>query len=241
MEASEKIIIALDFPEEERALNLVDILGSFCRIYKVGSELFASAGSKIIEKLRSRGKDVFLDLKFHDIPNTVGRVSRLSTQLGVRIFNVHAFGGSQMMKAAKEESLKAAEMAGQDSPLVLAVTILTSLTSDVLVDELKILSTVENQTIHFARLAQDSGLDGVVCSPFEIEGVREACGEKFVVLTPGIRPKWAAANDQKRFKTPVEAVKEGADFIVVGRPVTQSENPRESMDKIIREISGVKS
>jgi len=237
----EKVIIALDFSDEREALELVDSLGEYCSFYKVGSELFTSCGPGIIEKLRERGKEVFLDLKFHDIPNTVGSVSRVAARLGVKIFNVHAFGGSAMMKIAKEESIKAAKEYGTKEPMVLAVTILTSLNSDILVDELKILSTVQNQVIHFSILAKDSGLDGAVCSPFEIESVREACGKDFVILTPGIRPEWACSNDQMRFKGPGAAINDGADYIVIGRPVTKSENPLESMKKILEEINSVKS
>ena len=142
-----------------------------------------------------------------------------------------------MMKKAKEESLKEAVKNGQAPPLVLGVTILTSLTSDMLVEELKILCSVDNQVIHLAKLAKDSGLDGVVCSPFEAKMIKEACGNDFIVLTPGIRPLWSVTDDQKRFKTPQDAITDGADFLVIGRPVTKNEDPKGAFEKILDEIN----
>ena len=238
MKAAEKIIIALDFPELEKAMELVDLLGEKCQTYKVGSELFTAAGPKVIEKLSSLGKEVFLDLKFHDIPNTVGSSARVCAGMGVKMFNVHASGGSAMMKKAKEESLYASQELGKKPPLVLAVTVLTSMTSDILVDELKILSSAKNQVIHYVRLAEDSGLDGVVCSPFEVKAVREHCSKDFVIVTPGIRPAGSTADDQKRIKPPAEALKDGSDYLVIGRPVTKSDDPLGSLEKILQEISG---
>ena len=237
MDVQKKVIIALDFPNSDKASALGDILGEKAKIYKVGSELLTSYGPGIVKELRDKGKDVFLDLKFHDIPNTVGASAKVSTSLGVKIFNVHASGGSEMMKKAKEESLKEAVKNGQAPPLVLGVTILTSLTSDMLVEELKILCSVDNQVIHLAKLAKDSGLDGVVCSPFEAKMIKEACGNDFIVLTPGIRPLWSVTDDQKRFKTPQDAITDGADFLVIGRPVTKNEDPKGAFEKILDEIN----
>ncbi len=239
MSAKDKIIIALDFPSRREAVEMVNILGESCSFYKIGLELFIAEGPSIVRELKDMGKDIFLDLKLNDIPNTVGRASYIIGRMGIRMFNVHAFGGREMMKAAKEQSEKGAMDAGEKPPIVLAVTVLTSISSDILVDEIRILSTAENQAIHLSRLAEDSNLDGVVCSPLEIGLIKDACGKNFITVSPGIRLEESKEDDQKRIATPKMAIESGGDYIVIGRPVTRSEKPKDTLNKIIESIEKI--
>jgi orotidine-5'-phosphate decarboxylase len=236
MDARDRLIIALDFSHAEKAIEFVDLIEDRCRFYKVGSELFTTDGHFVIQELNKRKKNVFLDLKFHDIPHTVGAVSRVCARMDVKIFNVHASGGLEMMREAKKTSLEEAGKSGKKPPLILAVTVLTSITSEVLKKEMKVSLTAKRQVIHLAKMAQSAGLDGVVCSPFEIKDIKRSCGSGFIVLTPGVRPSWSEAGDQKRFKTPKEAFEDGADYLVIGRPVTKSLEPVASLEKILQEM-----
>ena len=214
-----RIIVALDYPDEKNALALVDRLepGS-CRL-KVGKELFTRAGPALVRALVSRGFDVFLDLKFHDIPNTVASACRAAADLGVWMLNVHALGGARMLAAARE----GIERSGHAS-LLIAVTILTSMDEDDLA-AVGLAGTPADNVRRLALLAESCGLDGVVCSSRETTMLRGQVGDDFVLVTPGIRPSGSAPDDQRRIMTPVEAVSAGASYLVIGRPVTQADDP----------------
>jgi len=230
----ETIIIALDVGSLEQARDLAEAIGDRAVLFKVGSELFTRCGPAAVELLRERGKEVFLDLKFHDIPNTVSRAVAAAAALGVKMLNVHASGGVEMMKAAAE-----AAKASGNSPKVLAVTVLTSIDDAILAEDIGCGRRVEQQVVHLAGLASEGGLDGVVASPKEIGVIRQSLGPDFLIVTPGIRPRWAAKGDQRRVTTPAEAIQAGANYIVIGRPVTASDDPRQALERIIAEISGV--
>ena len=224
-----KIFVALDVETKEKALDIVSDLKGLGACFKIGKQLFTSTGPELVKEIVGMGEDVFLDLKYHDIPNTVAKAGVAAAQLGVKIFNVHASGGRKMMEAVREEMNKLT-----DPPLVLAVTILTSLGEED-IREVGFDRTIPEQIAKLARLAKDSGMDGVVASPLEIELIRETCGKDFKILTPGIRPAFAAVNDQKRIATPAEALRKGADYLVIGRPITAAENRREAFLKILEE------
>lgn len=224
-----KIFVALDVETKEKALEIVGDLKGLGACFKIGKQLFTSTGPDLVREIVGMGEDVFLDLKYHDIPNTVAKAGVAAAQLGVKIFNVHASGGRKMMEAVRNEMDKL-----QNPPLVLAVTILTSLGEED-IREVGFDRTIPEQIARLAKLAQISGMDGVVASPLEIELIRETCGKDFKILTPGIRPAFAETNDQKRIATPAEALRKGADFLVIGRPITAAENRREAFLKILEE------
>ena len=224
-----KIFVALDVESKAKALEIVSDLKGLGACFKIGKQLFTSTGPELVREIVAMGEDVFLDLKYHDIPNTVAKAGAAAAQLGVKIFNVHASGGRKMMEAVRSEMDKL-----QNPPLVLAVTILTSLGEED-IREVGFDRTIPEQIAKLAKLAKDSGMDGVVASPLEIELIRETCGKDFKILTPGIRPAFAAVNDQKRIATPAEALRKGADYLVIGRPITAAENRREAFLKILEE------
>ncbi len=224
-----KIFVALDVENKEKALEIVSDLRGLGACFKIGKQLFTSTGPELVREIVGMGEDVFLDLKYHDIPNTVAKAGAAAAQLGVKIFNVHASGGRKMMEAVREEMNKLT-----NPPLVLAVTILTSLGEED-IREVGFDRTIPEQIAKLAKLAKDSGMDGVVASPLEIELIRETCGRDFKILTPGIRPAFAAVNDQKRIATPAEALRKGADYLVIGRPITAAENRRDAFLKILEE------
>ncbi len=224
-----KIFVALDVETKEKALEIVGDLKGLGACFKIGKQLFTSTGPELVREIVGMGEDVFLDLKYHDIPNTVAKAGVAAAELGVKIFNVHASGGRKMMEAVRNEMDKLT-----NPPLVLAVTILTSLGEED-IREVGLDRTIPEQIAKLAKLAKDSGMDGVVASPLEIELIRETCGKDFKILTPGIRPAFAAVNDQKRIATPAEALRKGADFLVIGRPITAAENRREAFLKILEE------
>ncbi|HSG11968.1 MAG TPA: orotidine-5'-phosphate decarboxylase [Gammaproteobacteria bacterium] len=228
-----RIIVALDYPDEKNALALVDRLepGS-CRL-KVGKELFTRAGPALVRALVSRGFDVFLDLKFHDIPNTVASACRAAADLGVWMLNVHALGGARMLAAARE----GIERSGHAS-LLIAVTILTSMDEDDLA-AVGLAGTPADNVRRLALLAESCGLDGVVCSSRETTMLRGQVGDDFVLVTPGIRPSGSAPDDQRRIMTPVEAVSAGASYLVIGRPVTQADDPTGVLRTINSELAAV--
>lgn len=236
MSAREKLIVALDLPSADAATRLAEKLHGRVGMFKVGSELFTAEGPVLARYLVATGEKVFLDLKFHDIPNTVRAAAREAAQLGVSLLNVHASGGRKMMEAALE-GVRSAESGSQDMarPRVLAVTVLTSLASDDLA-ELGLAGTPEDVVVRLARLAQQAGLDGVVASPREIAAIRRACGPGFLIVTPGIRPATAASDDQARIATPERAIQAGADYLVVGRPITAAPDPVAAADAIVAEI-----
>lgn len=231
---SKRVIVALDFPDADSALAAAARLDpSLCRV-KVGKELFVSAGPAVVAQLHERGFEVFLDLKFHDIPNTVAGACRAAARLGVWMVNVHASGGSAMMRAARE-----AVAAFARPPLLIGVTVLTSL-SDAQLGEVGLAGTAAENVERLARLAAASGLDGVVCSAEEAPLLRGALGAGFVTVTPGIRLAGEAKGDQSRVVTPAEAVRRGAHYLVIGRPVTQSPDPSATLQQIARSLAGEK-
>ncbi|MEJ2478938.1 MAG: orotidine-5'-phosphate decarboxylase [Acidihalobacter sp.] len=225
------VIVALDFPDASSALEFAARLDpSLCRV-KVGFELFVSAGPALVEQLVSRGFEVFLDLKFHDIPNTVAAACRAAAGLGVWMLNLHAGGGPAMMQAARE----ALDKEGGRRPLLIAVTVLTSM-DDRDLSSVGVTVGAREQVLRLARLTHDSGLDGVVCSAVEAPDLRAALPEDFVLVTPGIRPADADAGDQKRVVTPSEALRIGADYLVIGRPITQAADPLGRLQDIVSNL-----
>ena len=238
MSAKEKIILALDVNTEGEAVELVHELKDCVGAFKVGLELFTSIGPKIIESVRNAGAErIFFDGKFHDIPNTVAGAARAAVRMGVWMFNVHAQGGTDMMRAAADTAGEEADKLGIERPIIIGVTVLTSINQQILNHELSVSVLLENQVTHLSQLAQNSGLDGVVASPHEILPVKSACGPQFAVVTPGVRPTWASANDQKRIMTPSEAVANGVDYMVIGRAITGAPDKRSAAERIIEEIS----
>jgi len=227
------IIVALDYPSAEPALDMARRLDpSRCRV-KVGKELFTRGGPAVVEELTALGFDVFLDLKFHDIPNTVAAACRAAADLGVWMVNVHALGGRRMMEAARE-----AVETGSQRPQLIAVTILTSMGEED-ISEIGLSGTPADNVRRLAALADDGGLDGVVCSPKEIEVLRKERGDQFTLVTPGIRPQWAAKGDQRRVTTPAEALQLGASQLVVGRPITDADDPLAALQRIETEIESI--
>lgn len=239
MSAKDKIILALDVSSTEQAVDLVGELKDYVGAFKVGMELFTSTGPSIFEAIRDAGAErIFYDGKFHDIPNTVAGAARAAVRMGIWMFNVHATGGSAMMRAAVDAASEEADRQGVDVPHLIGVTILTSISEHMLHEELGVPILMQGQVTRLARLAQNSGLNGVVCSPHEIEPIKSACGPDFVVVTPGVRPAWASANDQKRIMTPAQAVSCGADYMVIGRAITAADDRVAAARKIIEELGG---
>ena len=233
-----RIIVGLDFPDAASALALVDRLDPAACGVKVGKELFTSAGPDVVRACVARGFRVFLDLKFHDIPNTVGQACAAATRLGVWMLNVHASGGPAMLEAARNGVDRTARELGQRVPLVIGVTVLTSLSDDDLA-KVGVRDSAEAQTLRLARLAQAHGLDGVVCSPHEVQALRAATGARFVLVTPGIRMGDAKVDDQTRIATPESAVRSGADYLVVGRPITQAPDAQAALRAIRSRIGEI--
>ncbi len=236
--ADSRIITALDVSSFDKMQDIVEVLGDEVSYYKVGMELYYSAGSKTIEFLKEQGKQIFLDLKLYDIPNTVGHGIAALTRLGANMMTIHGLGGRAMIQAAAEAARNTADSLGIERPKLLAITALTSFDEQGW-QEIGGQLPIENHVIRLAKLAQESGADGVVASPKEAPLVREACGDDFLIVTPGIRPAFAAANDQKRIMTPADALKNGASKLVIGRPITQAEDPIVAVRKIIKEIEEV--
>ena len=225
-----KIIVALDYPSAKNALALVERLEpTLCRL-KVGKELFTAAGPVLVEQLIGRGFGIFLDLKFHDIPNTVAQACKVAADLGVWMVNVHALGGRKMLMAARE----AIDNSGHQ-PELIAVTMLTSMAQDDLAD-IGISAKPAEMVLRLATLARDSGLDGVVCSAQEAALLRRECGREFCLVTPGIRPVFASHDDQSRIMTPQAAVQAGSSYLVIGRPITQATDPLQVLLDINQEI-----
>lgn len=241
MNAASKTLVALDTDTAEKALRLAEQLQGEVAGFKVGLELVNAAGMGLFGDLKAlAGPDVkiFYDSKFHDIPNTVLGASRAAARRGVWMFNVHASGGSAMLRAAVQGAAEGAAQAGVPKPLVIAVSVLTSLSPEVLRDELSVTRPLSDQVVALARLAQDAGCDGLVASSHEIGAIRAACGPDFLLVIPGVRPAGVDAGDQKRVMTPGEAVRAGADYIVVGRPITAAPDPVEAARGINRETAG---
>lgn len=234
--AIERLILALDTSDFEYAIELVDRFKDYIGIFKVGLELFISAGPEIVEVIKSRGKKVFLDLKFHDIPNTVVQASVAATRLGVHMFNIHTSGGLEMMTKCRDMVVETCLKENIERPKILGVTVLTSLTKEVLRDELGIQHSLKTHVRHLSGLALKAGLDGVIASPKEAETIRSHCGRGFLIVSPAIRPSWTPPDDQKRTATPKEAIRNGSDYLVMGRAILKQPDPLKALELITLEI-----
>jgi orotidine-5'-phosphate decarboxylase len=238
--AKERLVVALDVGSAGEALRLFEELRGEAGMFKVGSQLFTTAGPELVRRLVKDGARVFLDLKFHDIPNTAAAAAREAVRLGVALFNVHAAGGSEMMRRAAHATAEEAARLGVERPAIIAVTVLTSMDAGALDETGVKAADVEEHVRRLARLADASGLDGVVASPHEIAPVRESVGRAgFLVVTPGVNPSGAAYADQKRVTSPAEAVRRGADFVVVGRAILNSPDPAAAARAVVKEMQGV--
>jgi orotidine-5'-phosphate decarboxylase len=230
-DARERLIVALDVPSTQAAMRLVKMLDGACTWFKVGMELFTAAGPSVVEKLAADGHSVFLDLKFHDIPNTVAGAVRSASKLGARMITLHAAGGQAMLAAARDA------LAGvSDPPQLLAVTVLTSI-DDAQLKATGVARTPAKQVELLAKIGIEAGIRGFVCSPEEVSALRALTGQDGVLVVPGIRPAGAGAGDQARLATPAEALRKGASFLVVGRPITQASDPAAAADAIVREMA----
>ena len=230
----EKIVIALDVGTKREALTLAGALKE-ARVFKIGLELFTAEGPALLDEVVRMGKKPFLDLKYHDIPNTVAGAVRAAVRSGVTMLTIHTSGGKEMMAAAARAGGEESARTGRGRPFLLGVTVLTSLKDEEL-RQIGFANAVADQVLRLAVLAKESELDGVVCSPHEIETIKKECGGDFLVVTPGIRPAWAAAQDQKRIMTPAEAIRMGADYLVIGRPITGAPSPGEAFLRILAEL-----
>lgn len=238
MHIDKRLIVALDVHSMAKLSELVIGIGEHVSFYKVGMELFYGNGYEVIRYLKENRKMVFLDLKLCDIPNTVAKAMEVLVELGVDMVNVHASGGFKMMQAAAQAVQAKAKELGIKPPKLIAVTVLTSMTEDDF-HELNYNSSISEQVVALAKLAQKAGLDGVVASPQESKLIKEACGKDFLIVTPGVRPTGSDLNDQSRITTPKEALHNGSTHLVIGRPITQSTNPKETARNIINEMVGV--
>ena len=236
--ADDRLIVALDVSSLEEMKSIVTSLGDSVSYYKVGMELVYAAGEQTIAFLRDHNKSVFLDLKLHDIPNTVAHGIKSLTRLGAKLITIHSQGGKVMMEAAMNAAKEQAAELGIERPKLLAITALTSF-DDENWSAIGGSLPISDHVVKLAKLAKEAGVDGVVASPLEAKLIREACGEDFLIITPGIRPSFAATNDQKRIATPSSALQDGASRIVVGRPITQAENPQEAVRLIVEEMETV--
>ena len=232
----DKLIVALDFPTLQQAQACVASCGEDVTYYKVGMELYYAAGNEMIAFLKAHRKKIFLDLKLQDIPNTVSRAVRVLTRLSVDMINIHAVGGLKMMQAARQSVREEAQALGIAAPKLMAVTVLTSM-DETEFGVLNYRTSVAEQVVSLAKLAKEAGLDGVVASAQEAKNIRQACGPDFLIVTPGIRPAGAAVQDQSRITTPAAAIQNGADYLVVGRPITQASDPQVAARAIQQEIS----
>ncbi|MCP5208841.1 MAG: orotidine-5'-phosphate decarboxylase [Hahellaceae bacterium] len=230
------VVIALDYDNPKSALDfLTNIDPKKCRV-KVGKELFTSAGPGVVLDIQRLGFDVFLDLKFHDIPNTTASAIEAAAEMGVWMVNVHASGGPVMLKECVAR-MRARKAAGKSVPLLIAVTVLTSMDAGQL-QSVGVVRDIDSQVLALATLAKDCGFDGVVCSAREVNLLRRELGEDFLLVTPGIRPAFAVADDQVRIVTPSDAVRMGSDYLVIGRPITKADSPQWALETILKEISG---
>ena len=235
----DRLIVALDVPSIDKASKLVISLGETVTFYKVGMELFYGAGHEVLSYLKDYRKKIFLDLKMHDIPNTVGSSVVVLADLGVDMINVHASGGRDMMQRAARAAREAEEKTGKQAPKIIAVTVLTSLEEKGW-QELNNSLTIPEQALELAKLAKDSGLDGVVASPQEAQAIRKACGKDFIIVTPGIRQATDSKDDQSRIATPSAALDAGATYLVVGRPITLADDPKAAAQAVISDMRGAK-
>ncbi|HEY9746798.1 MAG TPA: orotidine-5'-phosphate decarboxylase [Oculatellaceae cyanobacterium] len=236
-DVAKRLFVALDVPDADSALKLAEQLAPAGVSFKVGMQLFYAAGMRIVKELQTDGRTVFVDLKLHDIPNTVAGAMKSLLRQGVQFVNVHTQGGPDMMRAAAEAARQVSEETGTPRPIVIGVTLLTSLSQAHLNQFLGVNQDVKTYVQHLARQAKDCGLDGIVCSAQEASFIRSACGPDFLLVTPGIRPTQDAAGDQSRVITPRQAIQNGADYLVVGRPVIGASNPADAARRIIDEMA----
>jgi len=235
-QVKDHLIVALDTSSEKEAIKLIETLSDQIGYFKVGLEIFTSVGPKIIQIIKDKGAKVFFDGKFLDIPNTVsGAVSNL-VRHRVDMLNVYMSGGIKMLHEAKNAINNACEIHNLQPPKLLGVTVLTSISSDVLQNDLKVQTQIDEYVLHLAMIAFKNNLDGIICSPNEAKLIREATNKDFLIVTPGIRPSWAETHDQERVATPKEAILNGASHIIIGRPITQSKDPKGAAKKILEEI-----
>jgi orotidine-5'-phosphate decarboxylase len=233
---ADRLILALDLDSEDGALEMVSALSGKLSTFKVGNQLFTRCGPGVVRKIQDRGGRVFLDLKYHDIPSTVAKAGIEAARLGIFMFNVHISGGGTMMTRCTEMVAEACDREGLKRPLIIGVTLLTSVCEETLRDDIGVARSIPEQVTHFARLAKQDGLDGVVASAREIRNIRSACGEDFVIVTPGIRPRGASSDDQSRVATPQWALEQGSDYLVVGRPITGADDPLKAAEAILGEM-----
>ncbi|MEB3355489.1 MAG: orotidine-5'-phosphate decarboxylase [Synechococcales bacterium] len=232
----DRIIVPLDVSTQKEAIALLDQLPEVT-FWKVGLELFVSSGTALIQELQRRQKRIFLDLKFHDIPNTVAGACRAAAQYGVDLLTVHAAAGGAALRAAQEAAIAGATAANCDPPKLIAITLLTSIDARTLAFQLKVPIELPEYALQMALLTQESGLSGIVCSPQEVAQIRRVCGDRFLCVCPGVRPSWAEKGDQRRSLTPLEAFQAGADYLVIGRPITAAANPAAAFQRICDEIA----
>jgi len=231
-----RLIVALDVPTRKEAFQLVKTLDGEVGAYKIGMQLYNSEGPDIVRDIQLFGGKVFVDLKFHDIPNTVAQTSRVMTRRQAFMYTMHAGGGSKMLRTAVEAAEEEAAAQNLEKPLAIAVTVLTSINQSTFEQEMGVKAPIVEHVVELAKMAQQAGMDGVVCSPQEIGPVRAACGPDMLIVTPGIRPAWASSNDQERVMTPQAAIRAGASYLVVGRPITTAEEPKEAARRIVAEM-----
>jgi orotidine-5'-phosphate decarboxylase len=233
----ERLVIALDIDSLDEAQKLVRLLTDEVGMFKIGKQLFTHAGPQAVRLIQELGGEIFLDLKFHDIPNTVAKAAIEATRMGVKMFNVHASGSLEMMRLTVKEVERVCRQEKRRKPIMLAVTVLTSLNQDDL-KRVGVDGKVGDQVVRLALLTREAGMDGVVASPHEVADIRKACGRRFVIVTPGIRPADATRNDQQRVMTPAEAIRAGVDYIVVGRPILEAKNPVSAARSIVAQMEG---
>ena len=231
----DKLIVALDYDNEADAMALVDTLGDAVTYYKVGLELFLNTRGSVVDKIKAQGKKIFLDLKFHDIPNTVAQAVAWASTLGVDLLTLHSSGGVEMMRVSVEKANEVCAKQNLKVPNMVGVTVLTSFDQEG-ISKVGFKEEIADIALNLAGLCKEANMSGVVCSPHEAAKIKETFGKDFITVCPGIRPTWAAAGDQKRITTPADAIRIGVDHMVVGRPITKAENPREAALKIIEEI-----
>jgi len=237
MPPADRLIVALDVNSRDSALSLVAALRPKVQRFKVGLELFTACGPPLVREILEKGGQVFLDLKFHDIPNTVARAAVAAARLGIGMFTLHLSGGSMMARRAVDELEAHCQVYRVPRPKVLGVTVLTSLSADDL-DQLGVARSVEDQVVALAEMGKAAGLDGVVCSPREARIIRDACGRDLLIVTPGIRPDGSEQDDQSRTLTPKVALEAGADYLVVGRPIVKAADPLEAAETILLQMDG---
>jgi orotidine-5'-phosphate decarboxylase len=237
IDARKRLILPLDVSSINEAQRLIDELRDFVGMFKIGLELYSACGPAVLDLATKDKLPIFFDGKFCDIPNTVYGACRAIAAHDVAMLNVHATGGSKMIRAASDACDMAARESGLARPILLAVTVLTSLDQNWLANELGVTRSMEGQVCHLAKLAQENGADGVVASANEVKLIRKTCGANFVIVTPGIRPQWAAANDQSRIVTPSGAIADGADYLVIGRPITHAENRIDAAKRVVEEMN----